>query len=127
MKFNNIFLQEKWGLDKIEVRDNGCGIQESDASFMGQSHYTSKISKHEDLEMVNTYGFRGEALGSLCQVSDLFITTKTAQDAVAMSYTLDQKNLPMTVMVQRLWLAIFSEICLLESNFVAVQKNVRRN
>lgn len=74
------------------MRDNGCGIQESDASLMGQSHYTSKISKHEDLEVLNTYGFRGEALGSLCQVSDVSITTKTAQDAVAVSYTLDQEG-----------------------------------
>lgn len=71
------------------MRDNGCGIKESETSVMAQRHYTSKIAKHEDLTTLDTYGFRGEALGSLCQVADVCITTKTVGDAVAMCYTLD--------------------------------------
>ncbi len=58
----NMF-QDNYGFDKIEVRDNGCGIKPSDAEFMGQPHYTSKISGIADLEHLDSYGFRGEALG----------------------------------------------------------------
>ena len=56
---------------------------------MAQRYYTSKILKHEDLQRLETYGFRGEALGSLCQVADVCIITKTTEDPVAVSYHLD--------------------------------------
>ena len=79
-------------MEKIEVRDNGCGIKQSDTEFMAQRYYTSKISKHEDLQMLETYGFRGEALGSLCQVADVCIITKTTEDPVAVSYHLDHNG-----------------------------------
>ena len=82
-------FQQQFGLDIIEVRDNGCGIKQSDTEFMGQQYYTSKISKYEDLHTVETYGFRGEALGSLCQVADVCIITRTAEDPVAVAYNLD--------------------------------------
>ena len=59
---------------------------------MAQQYYTSKISKHEDLQMLQTYGFRGEALGSLCQVADVCIITRTAEDTVAVSYHLDHNG-----------------------------------
>ena len=56
---------------------------------MAQKHYTSKISHHDDLEALATYGFRGEALGSLCAVSNVTIVTKTKSDVVSHLYTLD--------------------------------------
>lgn len=40
-------------------------------------HYTSKLVEFEDLEKVQTFGFRGEALSSLCALSELTITTAT--------------------------------------------------
>lgn len=58
-------------MDRIEVRDNGSGIKAADAPVMAVKHYTSKISRHEDLERLETYGFRGEALGSICAVSEV--------------------------------------------------------
>ncbi|KAG8543603.1 hypothetical protein GDO81_024234 [Engystomops pustulosus] len=62
---------ENFGFDKIEVRDNGLGIKAADTSVMALKHYTSKISCHEDLETLQTYGFRGEALGSICSIAEV--------------------------------------------------------
>lgn len=42
-------LQDDFGLDKIEVRDNGSGVAPGDAAVMGLAHYTSKIHCFDDL------------------------------------------------------------------------------
>uniref|UniRef100_A0A8C0CUJ9 PMS1 homolog 1, mismatch repair system component n=1 Tax=Balaenoptera musculus TaxID=9771 RepID=A0A8C0CUJ9_BALMU len=80
---------ENYGFDKIEVRDNGEGIKANDAPVMAMKYYTSKISSHEDLENLTTYGFRGEALGSICCVAEVLITTRTAADNFSTQYVLD--------------------------------------
>ncbi|KAM3836133.1 PMS1 protein homolog 1-like, partial [Diretmus argenteus] len=80
---------ENYGLDLIEVRDNGCGIKAADTDVMAVRHYTSKICSHEDLEHLETYGFRGEALGSICAVAEVAVTTKTEDDDISTQYTLD--------------------------------------
>uniref|UniRef100_A0A8C6D271 PMS1 homolog 1, mismatch repair system component n=1 Tax=Moschus moschiferus TaxID=68415 RepID=A0A8C6D271_MOSMO len=80
---------ENYGFDKIEVRDNGEGIKAIDAPVMAVKYYTSKISSHEDLENLTTYGFRGEALGSICCIAEVSITTKTAADSFSTQYVLD--------------------------------------
>ncbi|XP_040295848.1 PMS1 protein homolog 1 isoform X3 [Bufo bufo] len=59
---------------------------------MGIKHYTSKISSHEDLESLQTYGFRGEALCSICSVAEVHISTKTATDPVSTQYVLDNNG-----------------------------------
>nr|KAF6450908.1 PMS1-like protein 1, mismatch repair system component [Molossus molossus] len=80
---------ENYGFDKIEVRDNGEGIKATDAPVMAVKYYTSKINNHEDLENLTTYGFRGEALGSICCVAEVLITTRTAADNFSTQYVLD--------------------------------------
>ncbi|KAM5267680.1 PMS1 protein homolog 1 isoform 7-T11 [Hipposideros larvatus] len=80
---------ENYGFDKIEVRDNGEGIKANDAPVMAVKYYTSKINSHEDLENLTTYGFRGEALGSICCVAEVLITTRTAADNFSTQYVLD--------------------------------------
>ncbi|NXX86843.1 PMS1 protein, partial [Urocolius indicus] len=80
---------ENYGLNKIEVRDNGNGIKVDDVPVMAIKHYTSKISSSEDLERLTTYGFRGEALGSICCISEVLVTTRTAADDFSTQYTLD--------------------------------------
>ncbi|XP_077873844.1 PMS1 protein homolog 1 isoform X3 [Ictidomys tridecemlineatus] len=80
---------ENYGFDKIEVRDNGEGIKAVDAPVMAVKYYTSKINSHEDLENLTTYGFRGEALGSICCVAEVLITTRTAADNFSTQYLLD--------------------------------------
>ncbi|XP_056389887.1 PMS1 protein homolog 1 isoform X2 [Hyla sarda] len=83
---------ENFGFDKIEVRDNGIGIKASDTPVMGIRHYTSKICSHEDLETLQTYGFRGEALGSICSIAEVHIATKTANDSISTLYSLDNNG-----------------------------------
>ncbi|XP_027878280.1 PMS1 protein homolog 1 isoform X2 [Xiphophorus couchianus] len=83
---------ENFGLDRTEVRDNGCGIKAADAPVMAVRHFTSKISSHEDLECLETYGFRGEALGSICAVAEVTVTTKTEEEDVSTQYTLDSSG-----------------------------------
>ncbi|XP_069679500.1 PMS1 protein homolog 1-like isoform X2 [Periplaneta americana] len=80
------------GLDLIEVKDDGCGINRADTSNMCLSHYTSKINDFADLDKLQSYGFRGEALNALCSVADVTITTRTSEDEVAMTYTLNMNG-----------------------------------
>lgn len=47
-----------------------------DHSFSAAKHYTSKIRDFNDLVDVNTFGFRGEALSSLCAVGDMTVITR---------------------------------------------------
>ncbi|XP_057707470.1 PMS1 protein homolog 1 [Corythoichthys intestinalis] len=83
---------ENYGLDRIEVRDNGRGIKAADTRVMALRHFTSKIQSHEDLERLQTYGFRGEALGSICAIAEVMITTKTEDDDISTQYTLNNQG-----------------------------------
>ncbi|KAK9452731.1 hypothetical protein V1511DRAFT_506813 [Dipodascopsis uninucleata] len=68
-----------YGLDLFEVIDNGNGINEDDFAGIALKHHTSKLRKFSDIESVATYGFRGEALNSLCALCpSLQITTCTS-------------------------------------------------
>uniref|UniRef100_UPI0037E7302E PMS1 protein homolog 1 n=1 Tax=Semicossyphus pulcher TaxID=241346 RepID=UPI0037E7302E len=80
---------ENYGFDRIEVRDNGNGIRAADTPVMAVRHFTSKICCHEDLEQLETYGFRGEALGSICAVAEVAVITKTKEDDISTLYTLN--------------------------------------
>ncbi|KFY45898.1 hypothetical protein V495_02743 [Pseudogymnoascus sp. VKM F-4514 (FW-929)] len=69
------------GLESIEVHDNGAGITAENYETIALKHYTSKLATYADLTTLHTFGFRGEALSSLCALSDFTITTCTAEDA----------------------------------------------
>ncbi|KAI0206203.1 hypothetical protein F4808DRAFT_406420 [Astrocystis sublimbata] len=69
------------GLDAIEVQDNGSGISRENYATLALKHYTSKLSSYSDLESLETFGFRGEALSSLCALSKFSVTTCLASDA----------------------------------------------
>ncbi|KAJ4130800.1 hypothetical protein NW768_006338 [Fusarium equiseti] len=72
-------------VDKIQVRDNGCGIQVEDFQYLGRRSHTSKLRHFDELHQNGgkTLGFRGEALASATETATIKITTRTAQDPVA--------------------------------------------
>jgi DNA mismatch repair ATPase MutL len=87
----------------VEVSDNGHGADPANYPFIGthgrahawcvvhahlivvvlettaKKHCTSKLRDFDDLQWVSTFGFRGEALSSLCALSKLTLCTRTAQ------------------------------------------------
>jgi DNA mismatch repair protein PMS2 len=69
------------GLDSIEVQDNGSGIAPHNYESIALKHYTSKLSTYDDLSELQTFGFRGEALSSLCALSRFSVVTCTQQEA----------------------------------------------
>lgn len=63
------------GRTLIQVVDNGKGMSHNDARMAFERHATSKISAAEDLFSLHTMGFRGEALASICAVSQVEMKT----------------------------------------------------
>jgi DNA mismatch repair protein PMS2 len=78
VKFRN------FGLDGFEVSDNGEGISSFEYDHIVMKSHTSKIRTFDDIYDVNTYGFRGEALSSIAEISSsLQILTRTKADETA--------------------------------------------
>ncbi|KAJ6283392.1 hypothetical protein J3E71DRAFT_391035 [Bipolaris maydis] len=71
---------KNYGLDTIEVQDNGSGISPEDYQTIALKHYTSKLATYDDLTSLQTFGFRGEALSSLCALSKFHIITSRVSD-----------------------------------------------
>lgn len=66
----------------IQVVDNGCGMSPTDARLAFERHSTSKIQQAEDLFSLHTMGFRGEALASICAVSEVELRTMRSGDTM---------------------------------------------
>jgi DNA mismatch repair protein MutL len=64
---------DKW---RIQVADNGTGIELADLQVAATAHSTSKIDDRDDLFQITSLGFRGEALHSLAQLANLEIYSR---------------------------------------------------
>ena len=62
----------------IHVSDNGIGMEREDALLALERHATSKVDRIEDLDDIQTFGFRGEALASIASVSQFELLTRPA-------------------------------------------------
>lgn len=104
---------KEFGLKSIEVVDNGSGIAPSDYATVGEctvihvlglcrfyghictsalKHHTSKLSRYEDLASIATFGFRGEALASLCVLSESVTITTATKEGTPMGTILEFDN-----------------------------------
>ena len=70
------------GKSLVQVIDNGCGMSDTDARMAFERHATSKINKAEDLFLIRTMGFRGEALASIAAVAQVEMKTRKVEDEV---------------------------------------------
>ena len=66
------------GRTRIQVRDNGHGIDPEDLPLALVRHATSKLREPDDLFALTTMGFRGEALASMAAVGQLKLRSRTA-------------------------------------------------
>ena len=76
------------GATLMQVTDNGCGMDARDAVLAFDRHATSKIRSVEDLEEVETFGFRGEALASIASIAHVRLRTRREEDELGTEITL---------------------------------------
>lgn len=81
-----------FGEEWFQVTDNGCGISPNSFKVLGLKHHTSKLSEFHDLQSLTTFGFRGEALSSLCALGNLTIETRTVNEPVATHLTFNHSG-----------------------------------
>ncbi len=77
------------GTSLIRITDNGCGIAREDIEIAFLKNTTSKIMNAEDLDHVESLGFRGEALSSIAGVAKVELMTKTKNDLNGIRYCIE--------------------------------------
>ncbi len=77
------------GISFIRVTDNGCGILADEIPMAFLRHSTSKIRTVEDLFLVSSLGFRGEALSSIAAVAQVEVITRTCGNLTGIRYQIE--------------------------------------
>lgn len=74
------------GTTYIRITDDGCGVAREDIQRVFISHATSKIKTQEDLNLISTLGFRGEAMASIAAVARVEMLTKAKDEDIGTRY-----------------------------------------
>jgi len=77
---------EKAGKTLIRIIDNGSGMSHEDAMLCFHPHATSKLTSVDELNSINSFGFRGEALGSIASISKVDLTTKQKNNNLGIKF-----------------------------------------
>ncbi|MAZ68950.1 MAG: hypothetical protein CMG49_06275 [Candidatus Marinimicrobia bacterium] len=78
-KFIEVILSNG-GISNIIVIDDGIGIPKDELANAFERFATSKIKDIDDLNNINTLGYRGEALPSIASVSEVIVKSKYDQE-----------------------------------------------
>jgi len=88
----SLYLQDS-GKTLIRVVDNGSGMDEDDAQLCFSKHATSKIHSFNELETINSFGFRGEALTSIAAIARVTLITKKTENNEGTKITIAENSI----------------------------------
>ncbi len=83
----------KGGKEYIRVTDNGCGISKDQLEIAFSRHATSKLRTTDDLDAIDTLGFRGEALASIASVSRTELVSRPAGQKLGARICIDSSTI----------------------------------
>ena len=86
-------IVKKAGKSLIHIIDDGIGIPPDEIVIAFERHTSSKINRFEDLEVLSTLGFRGEALASIAAVSQVEITTRIKEEERGVKLILEDRKI----------------------------------
>lgn len=86
-------------LGSLMVTDNGTGIHPKDRELLALPSTTSKIRNFEDIQDVSSFGFRGEALSAIADISEssnsrMTFTTRIKSEAHGVQWSVDRTGQP---------------------------------